>query len=568
MLTGKKAVIFDMDGSLIDSMWIWPEVDRIYMDKYHLTAPDTFHRDIEGMSYVETAQYFVDTFTTLNQTVEDVMQEWRDMTVELYATKVFPKAGAVEFLDLMKQNGIRLGIATSNDREIAEAALNGRGLTKYFDSVRTSSEVAAGKPAPDVYLKVADDMNVDPKNCLVFEDVINGILAGKNAGMEVCAVADDFTKADEAEKKAAADYFIRDFFDVLKTLTKGAELKNMNHDFLPVCREDMEKRGWKSVDFAYIIGDGYVDHPSFWSCDHQPSFRIKRISCRNYFSTGLERSGKYLYLRRTATGISCFCRKYGFDGKSLFCIEKRRRTDAYTPGGEMGKRPDHACVVYGNLIRQKYKKTAVIMGGIEASLRRMAHYDYWSDKLKRSILLDSGADIVSYGMGERSILEIAEALEAGIPIEEITYIDGTVVKIKEKEKIYDAQFLPSYEELKADRKMYAKSFYTQYLNTDAFSGKRLAEPYSEHLYVVQNPPSKPLSVTEMDDIYDLPYMRTYHPSYKAKGGIPAISEIRFSLISNRGCFGGCSFCALTFHQGRIVQVRSHESLIKRSGTNG
>ncbi len=263
MLTGKKAVIFDMDGSLVDSMWIWPEVDRIYMDKYHLTAPDTFHRDIEGMSYVETAQYFVDTFTTLNQTVEDVMQEWRDMTVELYATKVFPKAGAVEFLDLMKQNGIRLGIATSNDREIAEAALNGRGLTKYFDSVRTSSEVAAGKPAPDVYLKVADDMNVDPKNCLVFEDVINGILAGKNAGMEVCAVADDFTKADEAEKKAAADYFIRDFFDVLKTLTKGAELKNMNHDFLPVCREDMEKRGWKSVDFAYIIGDGYVDHPSF-----------------------------------------------------------------------------------------------------------------------------------------------------------------------------------------------------------------------------------------------------------------------------------------------------------------
>ena len=216
MLTGKKAVIFDMDGSLVDSMWIWPEVDRIYMDKYHLTAPDTFHRDIEGMSYVETAQYFVDTFTTLNQTVEDVMQEWRDMTVELYATKVFPKAGAVEFLDLMKQNGIRLGIATSNDREIAEAALNGRGLTKYFDSVRTSSEVAAGKPAPDVYLKVADDMNVDPKNCLVFEDVINGILAGKNAGMEVCAVADDFTQADEAEKKAAADYFIRDFFDVLK----------------------------------------------------------------------------------------------------------------------------------------------------------------------------------------------------------------------------------------------------------------------------------------------------------------------------------------------------------------
>ena len=282
------------------------------------------------------------------------------------------------------------------------------------------------------------------------------------------------------------------------------------------------------------------------------------------FLTGLERSGKYLYLRRTATGISCFCRKYGFDGKSLFCIEKTKKNRCLYPRRRDGKTPGPCLCCVWKSDRQKYKKTAVIMGGIEASLRRMAHYDYWSDKLKRSILLDSGADIVSYGMGERSILEIAEALEAGIPIEEITYIDGTVVKIKEKEKIYDAQFLPSYEELKADRKMYAKSFYTQYLNTDAFSGKRLAEPYSEHLYVVQNPPSKPLSVTEMDDIYDLPYMRTYHPSYKAKGGIPAISEIRFSLISNRGCFGGCSFCALTFHQGRIVQVRSHESLIKEA----
>ena len=215
MLTGKKAVIFDMDGSLVDSMWIWPEVDRIYMDKYHLTAPDTFHRDIEGMSYVETAQYFVDTFTTLNQTVEDVMQEWRDMTVELYATKYFQRPAQLSFwIDETKRYPSRY--CHKHDREIAEAALNGRGLTKYFDSVRTSSEVAAGKPAPDVIFKSRRDMNVDPKNCLVFEDVINGILAGKNAGMEVCAVADDFTKADEAEKKAAADYFIRDFFDVLK----------------------------------------------------------------------------------------------------------------------------------------------------------------------------------------------------------------------------------------------------------------------------------------------------------------------------------------------------------------
>lgn len=192
----------------------------------------------------------------------------------------------------------------------------------------------------------------------------------------------------------------------------------------------------------------------------------------------------------------------------------------------------------------------------------MAHYDYWSDKLKRSILLDSGADILSYGMGEHSIIEIAEALDAlESPVEEITYINGTVVKEKNLDSVYDAEILPSFEELKADRLTYARSFYTQYLNTDAFNGKRLVEPYSDHLYVVQNPPALPLTEMEMDDIYSLPYMRTYHPSYEALGGVPAISEIRFSLISNRGCFGGCSFCALTFHQGRIIQTRSHQSLL-------
>ena len=244
--------------------------------------------------------------------------------------------------------------------------------------------------------------------------------------------------------------------------------------------------------------------------------------------------------------------------------KKRRKTDAYTPGGEMGKRPDYACVVYGNLIRQTYKKTPIILGGIEASLRRMAHYDYWSDKLKRSVLLDSGADVISYGMGEHSIVELAEALDAGIPVEDITYIAGTVVKTKSLDSIYDAEILPSFEDLKADKMNYARSFYTQYLNTDAFNGKRLVEPYSEHLYVVQNPPATPLTQMEMDDVYSLPYQRTYHPSYEAKGGVPAIKEIKFSLISNRGCFGGCSFCALTFHQGRIVQVRSHESLIEEA----
>ena len=240
---------------------------------------------------------------------------------------------------------------------------------------------------------------------------------------------------------------------------------------------------------------------------------------------------------------------------------KRRAMDAYTPGGVMGKRPDYAAVVYGNLIRRTYKHTPVILGGIEASLRRLAHYDYWSDRLKRSILLDSGADMISYGMGERSILEIAEALEAGISIQDLTYIEGTVVRTRSLDSVYDALVLPSFEAMQKDKTEYARSFYTQYCNTDPFSGRRLAEPYPGHLYVVQNPSAKPLTQMEMDDVYELPYRYTFHPSYQAKGGVPAIEEVRFSLTGSRGCFGGCSFCALTFHQGRIVQSRSKGSLL-------
>lgn len=326
----------------------------------------------------------------------------------------------------------------------------------------------------------------------------------------------------------------------------------------------MIERGWDSVDFVYVIGDAYVDHPSFGHAIisrvlESHGYRVGIISqpdWKNKKSIQVFGEPRLGFLV-SAGNMDSMVNHYSVS-------KKRRKTDAYTPGGKMGKRPDYACVVYGNLIRQTYKKTPIILGGIEASLRRLAHYDYWSDRLKRSVLLDSGADIISYGMGERSIVEIADALDAGIPVNELTYIDGTVVKIKDRDRIYDAEFLPSYEDLKANKKTYADSFYTQYLNTDAFNGKRLAEPYSDHLFVVQNPPSKPLSVSEMDDVYSLPYTRTYHPSYEAEGGIPAISEIRFSLISNRGCFGGCSFCALTFHQGRIVQVRSHESLLKEA----
>lgn len=227
----------------------------------------------------------------------------------------------------------------------------------------------------------------------------------------------------------------------------------------------------------------------------------------------------------------------------------------------MGKRPDYAAVVYCNLIRHTYKKTPIIIGGIEGSLRRLAHYDYWSNKVKRSILLDSGADLISYGMGERSIIEIAEALAAGIDVKDITYIRGTVFRTQDPYFIEDAIVLPSYDEISTNKEAYARSFYIQYQNTDPFQAKKMAEAYPHGIYVVQNPPQKPLSMQEMDDVYALPYTRTYHPIYEKDGGIPAISEVKFSLISNRGCFGGCNFCALTFHQGRIIQTRSHASIL-------
>ena len=338
----------------------------------------------------------------------------------------------------------------------------------------------------------------------------------------------------------------------------------MEQRFLPVCRKDMEERGWDQVDFVYVIGDAYVDHPSFGHAVisrvlESKGYRVGIISqpdWRDPDSVSIFGEPRLAFLV-SAGNMDSMVNHYSVS-------RKKRKSDAYTPGGMMGKRPDRACTVYGNLIRQTYKKTPVILGGIEASLRRLAHYDYWSDQIRRSVLLDSGADIISYGMGERSIVEIAEALDAGLPVEQITYIDGTAVKVKSLDDVYDAELLPSFDELRREKKKYAESFYTQYLNTDAFNGKRLAEPYSDHLYVVQNPPAKPLTQTEMDDVYGLPYMRTYHPSYEAAGGVPAIAEIRFSLTSSRGCFGGCSFCALTFHQGRIVQVRSHDSLLKEA----
>lgn len=334
--------------------------------------------------------------------------------------------------------------------------------------------------------------------------------------------------------------------------------------FLPISKEDMKKRGWKQVDFVYVIGDAYVDHPSFGHAI------ISRILESRGYKVGIISQPDW----KDKNSVTIFGEpRLGFlvsagnmdSMVNHYSVSKKRRpSDAYTPGGVMGKRPDYAAVVYGNLIRQTYKNTPIILGGIEASLRRLAHYDYWSDKVKRSVLLDSGADMISYGMGERSIVEIADALNAGIEIQDLTYLDGTVVKVKDLDSIYDAEILPGFEEIKESKETYARSFYKQYCNTDPFSGKRLVEPYNEHLYVVQNPPAKPLTQMEMDDVYALPYMRTFHPSYKKDGGIPAAKEIQFSLISNRGCFGGCSFCALTFHQGRIIQTRSKESLVQEA----
>ena len=338
----------------------------------------------------------------------------------------------------------------------------------------------------------------------------------------------------------------------------------MIKDFLPISKEDMSKRGWDQVDFAYVIGDAYVDHPSFG-----PAI-ISRILEANGYRVGIISQPDW----KDKKSIDVFGEpRLGFliSGGNMDSMvnhytvsKKRRHNDAYTPGGAFSKRPDYATKVYGNLIRQTYKNVPIIIGGIEASLRRLAHYDYWSDSMKRSILLDSGADLLIYGMGEHPIVEIADALNSGLNVKDITFVRGTVYKAKTTENTYDAIELPDYPSILADKKEYAKSFYIQYTNTDPYVGKTMIEKYSDHEYVIQNPAAYPLTTEEMDRVYSLNYMRTYHPSYEAEGGVPAIEEVKFSLVSNRGCFGGCSFCALTFHQGRIIQTRSHESIVNEA----
>lgn len=339
---------------------------------------------------------------------------------------------------------------------------------------------------------------------------------------------------------------------------------SLKNGFLPVSMEEVTELGLEQLDFVYISGDAYVDHPSFGHAI------ITRLLQAHGYSVGIipqpdwKDDSSVTILGEPRLGFLVSSGNMDSMVNHYYVSKRHRESDAYTPGGVPYKRPDHAVVAYCNLIRKTYKKTPIIIGGIEASLRRMAHYDYWTDSFKRSVLLDSQANIISYGMGEKSIIEIADALNSGISVHDISFIPGTVYKTKDLSGVYDYELLPSYDDMVADKTKYAASFKIQHDNTDPFNGKTLVEPYPNGVYVVQNVPQPPLTTMEMDDVYALPYTRTYHPMYEKDGGVPAIKEIKFSLISNRGCFGGCNFCALTFHQGRTIQVRSHESIINEA----
>ena len=334
-------------------------------------------------------------------------------------------------------------------------------------------------------------------------------------------------------------------------------------EFLPVTHEEMKARGWEQADFVYITGDAYVDHPSFGAAIitrtlEAYGYKVCIISQPNWKEVEeFRRFGKpRLGFLISSGNIDSMVNHYSVS-------KRRRKKDSYTPNGEMGKRPDRATIVYSHMARQAYPDVPIIVGGIEASLRRLAHYDYWDDKVRRSLLLDAKADLLLYGMGEKIIIEVADALNAGIAVEDLVYIRGSVWKTKDLSRAYDYIMLPSYEEIVADKMTYAKSFNIQYENTDSIVAKTLVEP-CQGWYVVQNPPGERLTQEEMDYTYALPYTREYHPMYKELGHIPAIDEVKFSLISNRGCYGGCNFCALTFHQGRTIQTRSKESIIEEA----
>ena len=339
---------------------------------------------------------------------------------------------------------------------------------------------------------------------------------------------------------------------------------NEQNPFLPLCRADMDARGWNRPDFVYVTGDAYVDHPSFGvsiisrvledagyrvAILAQPDFR----SCDAFREYGKPRLGFLV----TSGNIDSMVAHYT-------AAKKHRSFDYYTPGGVMGKRPDRAVIVYTNRIREAYGDVPVILGGLEASLRRFAHYDYWDNKVRRSILVDSRADLLTYGMGENILLRVAELLDRGVPIRKIRDVRGTVYLCDPADPIhYDVAATFDYNLLKTDKRAYAEAFGIQYRNQDAINGRAICERYDNKL-LVQNPPMPPLEREELDHVYSLPYQRAYHPSYAAAGGVPGIEEVQFSLTHNRGCFGGCNFCALAFHQGRTVRSRSVESVVEEA----
>ena len=347
--------------------------------------------------------------------------------------------------------------------------------------------------------------------------------------------------------------------------------------FLPVSKAEMKERGWDEADFVLVTGDAYVDHPSFGTAIigrvlESRGYRVAVLAQPDWRSPddfrrfGKPRLGFLIGSGNVDSMVNHFS-----------VTKHRRKEDSYSPGGKAGKRPDRAVIVYSSRAREAYKDVPVILGGLEASLRRLAHYDYWEDKLRRSILLDAKGDLLIYGMGERAVTEIAEALESGIAIKDIRWIRGTAFPANQGDYFADGEtvFLPSFSEISASKQKYAESFKLQYRSNDWINGKILIEPYEAQRVIVINPPQEPLSQIELDDVYELPYMGTYHPLYEAAGGVPAIREVAFSITANRGCFGGCAFCALTYHQGREVRGRSRDSilreaalLIKRPGFKG
>ncbi|MBQ7380867.1 MAG: YgiQ family radical SAM protein [Clostridia bacterium] len=334
-----------------------------------------------------------------------------------------------------------------------------------------------------------------------------------------------------------------------------------NTEFLPICKADMDARGWDRPDFVYVTGDAYVDHPSFGVSIisrvlEAKGFRVAILSQPDYKSADAFREfGRpRLGFLVTAGNIDSMVAHYTVSGK-------KRTTDYYSAGGKMGKRPDRATIVYCNRIREAYGDVPIILGGLEASLRRFAHYDYWSNKIRRSILVDSRADLLTYGMGENILIRIATLLDKGVPVKKIRDVRGTVYLAPKDEPVhFDIAAAFDYDELKTNKRKYAEAFGIQYKNQDAISGRAIVEYYDQKM-LVQNPPMPPLEREELDWVYSLPYARNYHPSYEAEGGVPAIEEVKFSITQNRGCFGGCNFCALAFHQGRTVRSRSKQSIL-------